>query len=78
MHRNWMERGRSKKRQKRNKSGRTRNLSTDTRYKNQNYNKPNIQRNITPFYFVKRCNHANRIYRQKEVILQLREELSLI
>jgi hypothetical protein len=69
-------RGRS--RNKNSNKKRIRDLSTDPKYRKQNYNKPHRQKNITPFFFVRKCSYANRIYRQKDAILQLREEINVL
>lgn len=73
MHRNGERQGRG--RNKGSNKKRTRDGSADPKYKSKNYNKPHRQSGVTPFTFVRTCKFANRVYRQKEAILILKEGL---
>jgi hypothetical protein len=56
--------------------GNKRDLSDNTYYKSQNYNKIHKQKGITPFTWNTNCTYANRIYRKKDKIVQMKEELN--
>ena len=57
------------------KTNRFRDLSTDPIYpKKKNYNKVFRQHGETPFTWNKKCNFANRIYRNKNAILEMNKQ----